>query len=149
MLRTAVFLVAPTTSGTITNGGPVETTRITVEPTATVAPAAGACETMWAAGTVIEDCVVCPAMGSSTSPCPSTAALAAGYSSPITPGTKTVDPDPDDTTRLTAEPSGTVVPATGACEMTTPAGTVAEGAVVTEPRTNPAPLIVTVAADSV
>src|SRR5215831_7256758 len=102
MLRRAVFLVAPTTSGTVTNGGPVETTRFTVEPAATAAPAVGACEMMWAAGTVIEDSVVWPATGSRISPCPSTAALAAASSSPTTLGTKTVEPDPDDTTRLTA-----------------------------------------------
>jgi hypothetical protein len=53
---------------------------------------------------------------------------------------------PVETTRLTAEPELTLVPATGLSLMTLPEATVALLAVVTVPTTSPAPVIDVVAA---
>src|SRR5205823_14946330 len=53
---------------------------------------------------------------------------------------------PDDTTRLTADPAATEVPAVGVCEITLPAGTVDDACVVIVPTTKPAAVIAVVAA---
>src|SRR5436305_1816105 len=52
----------------------------------------------------------------------------------------------DDTTRFTAEPAPTMVPAAGLWLITLPAGTLPLAANVTVPTINPAPVIVAVAA---
>ena len=54
--------------------------------------------------------------------------------------------DPEETTRFTAEPATTDVPAAGLSLITLPEGTVVLGAVVTVPTTNPAALMADVAA---
>src|SRR5271165_4078333 len=66
------------------------------------------------------------------------------------PGSKTTEEaGPEETTRFTAEPVGTPVPAVGVWLITLPEGTVELLAVVTAPTVRPAPVIALDAADFV
>src|SRR5580704_15286573 len=71
--------------------------------------------------------------------------VAAACVSPTTFGTAT-GAGPEETTRFTAEPGATEVPAAGFSLMTLPAATVLLDAVVTVPSTRPAFVIAVVAA---
>src|SRR6188508_3220743 len=103
----AAARVSPTTVGTATCGGPDETTRFTALPTLTCVPAAGFELITEPAGTVALACVV---IVPTVSPAPVIAEDAAACVSPTTVGTATCG-GPDDTTRLTALPTLTCVPA--------------------------------------
>src|SRR6185503_15184593 len=81
----------------------------------------------------------------STSPALVMAVVAAACAKPTTFGTETLG-GPLDTTRLTADPAFTCVPAAGLSLITLPAGTVLLAAVVTTPSTNPALVMAVVAA---
>jgi hypothetical protein len=122
--------------------GPVDTTMFTADPVTTVVPAAGLSLITSPEGTVpLEAVVAAP----TTSPAPVIAVVAAACVSPTTFGTATVG-GPVDTTRFTADPSVTEVPAAGFSLITSPEGTVLLEAVVTVPTTSPAPVIAVVAA---
>ena len=88
-------------------------------------------------GTVEDDAVVTVP---TTSPGPVMAVVAAVCVSPTTFGTATWA-GPVDTTIFTAEPGKTRVPEVGLCDMTDPAGTVEDDAVVTVPTTSPGPVM--------
>jgi len=138
----AAVWVSPTTFGTKTVAGPVETTRFTEEPTATDVPASGASLITLPEGTVLLDPVdTVP----TTRPAPVIDVVAAVWVSPTTFGTKTVA-GPVETVRLTDEPTATDVPANGDSLITLPEGTVLLDAVDTVPTTRPAPVIEVVAA---
>ena len=64
----------------------------------------------------------------STRPAPVIALVAAGWVNPTTFGTDTIT-GPLETTKLTAEPKVTIVPAVGLSEITRPDATVAEAGV--------------------
>jgi hypothetical protein len=134
--------VLPTTFGTDTFAGPLETTKLTAEPAFTLVPATGfSLITLPEATVPLEAVVTVP----TTNPAPVIAVLAALCVSPTTLGTDTFA-GPLDTTKLTAEPTLTVVPATGFSLITLPEATVLLDAVVTVPTTNPAPVIAVPAA---
>jgi hypothetical protein len=90
---------------------------------------------------VLEAVVTVP----TASPAPVIAVVAAACVSPTTFGTNTGG-GPVETTRLTADPEATEVPATGVSLITSPGGTVVLAAVVTVPTVSPAPVIAVVAA---
>ena len=138
----AAACVSPTTFGTDTGAGPVDTTMFTAEPAATLVPATGLWLITSPDGTVLLDAVVTVP---TTNPAPVIAVVAAACVSPTTFGTDT-GAGPVDTTMFTAEPTFTLVPATGLWLITSPDGTVLLDAVVTVPTTNPAPVIAVVAA---
>jgi hypothetical protein len=81
----------------------------------------------------------------STRPAPVIALVAAGWVNPTTFGTDTIT-GPLETTKLTAEPKVTLVPAVGLSEITRPDATVALDCKVTAPTVSPAPVIAVVAA---
>src|SRR5262249_36425019 len=81
-----------------------------------------------------------------TRPAAVIAEVAAACVSRKTFGTTTSEPGPVDTTRFTALPVATCVPAAGDWLITDPLGTVGLAALVTVPRTRPAPVIAVVAA---
>jgi hypothetical protein len=138
----AAACVNPTTFGTLTFDGPVDTTMFTAEPAATLVPATGLSLITSPDATVLLDALVTVP---NTNPAPVIAVVAAACVSPTTFGTVT-DAGPVDTTMFTAEPAATLVPATGLSLITSPDGTVPLGAVVTVPNTKPAPVIAVVAA---
>jgi hypothetical protein len=138
----AVACVSPTTFGTETCAGPVETTIFTEEPTFTLAPAVGlSLITLPEATVLLEAVVTVP----STKPAPVSAVVAAAWVSPTTLGTETFA-GPLETTMFTAEPAFTLLPAVGLSLITFPEATVLLEAVVTVPSTKPAPVIAVVAA---
>jgi hypothetical protein len=82
----AAACVSPTTLGTDTDAGPVETTRATEEPLAALVPAAGvSLMTLPLATAALDACVTVPTV----SPAPVTAVVAAACVSPTTFGTLT------------------------------------------------------------
>src|SRR6185436_19530688 len=111
------------------DGGPVDTTRFTELPAATIVPAAGDRLMTEPDGTVVLDAVVTVP---TTSPAFVIAVVAADCVRLTTPGTLTCSA-PVETVRLTALPDATDVPATGVWLITEPEGTVALEAVVTVP----------------
>jgi hypothetical protein len=132
------------TLGTVTGGGgggaggPLETTRLTEEPGATLAPAAGVEPTMLPAGTLA---LVCCVMLPTASPAAVSAVLAADWVWPMRLGTDTGGGPaggPLETTRLTDEPDATLAPAAGLELTTLPAATVALDCWVMLPTTRPA-----------
>jgi hypothetical protein len=144
MAVVAAACVSPTTFGTDTFAGPLETTRLTAEPALTEVPATGLSLITLPEATLLLDAVVTvPA----TRPAPVMAVVAAACVSPTTLGTVTdVFAGPLETTRLTAEPALTEVPATGLSLITLPEATLLLDAVVTVPATKPAPVRAVVAA---
>jgi hypothetical protein len=112
-------------------GAPEDTTMLTAEPAFTDVPELGLWLSTLPAGTVVLDCVVTVP---STRPAPVIAVVAAACVSPTTLGTDT-GAGPLDTTRFTAEPRFTNVPAAGFSLITLPAATVLLAAVVTVPNT--------------
>jgi hypothetical protein len=138
----AAACVAPTTLGTATLAGPLETTKLTAEPTLTLVPAVGLSLITLPAATVLLDAVVTVP---TTKPAPVIAVVAAACESPTTFGTDTCA-GPLDTTKLTDEPTLTLVPAVGLSLITLPEATVLLDAVVTVPTIKPAPVIEVVAA---
>jgi hypothetical protein len=142
MAVVAAAWVSPTTFGTDTCPGPLETTMFTAEPTLTLVPAVGlSLITLPEATVLLEALVTVP----STKPAPVIAVVAAACVSPTTFGTDTFA-GPLETTRFTADPTLTLVPAVGVSLITFPEATVLLDAVVTVPSTNPAPVMAVVAA---
>ena len=142
MAVVAAAWVSPTTFGTDTCPGPLETTMLTAEPTLTLVPAVGlSLITLPEATVPLEALVTVP----STKPAPVIAVVAAACVSPTTFGTDTFA-GPLETTRFTADPTLTLVPAVGVSLITFPEATVLLDAVVTVPSTNPAPVMAVVAA---
>src|SRR5690348_2718227 len=109
----------PTTLGTCTMTGPLETTSLTASPRCSV-PWSGDCETTCPDGTVS---LLTSGARSTTSPAFVTAADAASNEVPVTVGTS-IGWRPLETTTATLEPRLTEVPGAGSCETTAPAGTV-------------------------
>ena len=142
MAEVATACVSPMTFGTDTCAGPLEITRFTAEPTFTLVPAAGFSLITSPEGTVLLDAIVTVP---STKPAPVTAVVAAACVSPTTFGTNTFA-GPLETTKFTAEPILTLVPATGLSLMTLPAATVLLDCWVIVPTTKPALVIAEVAA---
>src|SRR2546430_1065219 len=126
MALVAAASVSPTTFGTATGvggGAPLETTRLTAEPFATLVPAAGLSLITLPEATVVLDCIVTvPAVR----PALVRALVAAACVWPTTFGTATGvgGGAPLETTRLTAEPFATLVPAAGLSLITLPEATV-------------------------
>ena len=128
--------------GTDTGAGPLEMTRFTAEPGATLAPPAGLWLITLPAGTVaLLACVTMP----TARPAPVIAVVAAACVRLTTLGTLT-GAGPVEMTRFTAEPGATLAPAPGFWLITLPAATVALLACVTVPTVRPAPVIAVVAA---
>jgi hypothetical protein len=142
MAVVAAAWASPTTLGTATCAGPVETTRLTAEPELTLVPALGlSLITLPDATVALLAVVTVP----TTSPAPVMDVVAAAWVTPTTLGTA-ICAAPVETTRLTVEPELTLVPALGLSLMTLPDATVALLAMVTVPTTSPAPVMDVVAA---
>src|SRR5437588_5782155 len=126
MALVAAACVWPTTFGTATGvgaGAPLETTRLTAEPFATLVPAAGLSLITLPEATVVLDCIVTvPAVR----PALVRALVAAACVWPTTFGTATGvgGGAPHATTRLTGEAVATLVPAAGLSGVTRSEGTV-------------------------
>jgi hypothetical protein len=138
----ATACVAPTTFGTSTFAAPLDTTKLTAEPDATLVPGAGLSEITIPEAIVALDCVVTVL---TARPAPVIALIAAACVAPTTFGTDTFA-EPLETIKLTAEPEVTLVPATGLSEITSPEATVVFDCVVTAPRLSPTPVIAVAAA---
>src|SRR5262245_6232463 len=115
----AAACVRPTTFGTVTGGGPLETVRLTAVPGLTWVAAAGSCVMTLPAGTVaLVTFVTVP----STSPASTiwltavAGVFASPTSSPVTVGTVV----PSEIVRVTWPPAGSVVPAFGVVAATRP-----------------------------
>ncbi len=134
----AAAWVMPTTSGTATGSGPLETTMSTADPGATSAAAAGFWLMTCPAGTVpLKASVAVP----TARPAPVSAASAAACVRPTTSGTAIwTGSGPLETVRFTAKPGMASVAASGFWLMTCPAGTVSLKASVTVPTARPAPV---------
>ena len=115
---------------------------MTEEPEFTLVPALGLSLMTSPDGTVELLAVVTVP---TTSPAPVMAVEAAAWVSPTTLGAA-ICAVPVETTRLTAEPGFTLVPALGLSLMTLPEGTVELLALVIVPTTSPAPVMAVVAA---
>jgi hypothetical protein len=122
--------------------GPFEISKLTAVPEVTLVPPGGLSEITKPDATVALDCVV---TAPTVRPAPVIALVAAACVAPTTFGTDTLA-DPLETTRFTADPEVTEVPAAGLSEITRPEASVALDCVVTAPRLSPAPVIVPVAA---
>src|SRR5438477_2508391 len=116
----AASSVSPTTFGTTVGAAPEETTRLTAEPFATDVPGTGVSLMTWPAGTVELAALLMAPTVRFTASMP---ARAAACARPTTSGTRT-GAGPEDTTRFTADPVATDVPAAGVSLITWPAGTV-------------------------
>src|SRR4029077_10769580 len=139
----AAACVRPVTLGTATCGGPDDTTSVTTLPALTRVPATGDWLITEPAGTVVLGAVELPSP--SDRPAPASALVAAASVSPTTLGTVTCG-IPVDTTRATALPTFTCVPATGVWLITDPDGTVVLEAVLIVPTVRFAPVMADVAA---
>src|ERR1700719_2046033 len=138
----AADCVNPTTLGTGTCAGPVDTTRFTAVPGFSSVPANGLSLITFPAATVPLDCgVTVPTV----SPAAVIALVAAACVNPTTLGTATCA-GPVDTTRFTAVPKFSSVPANGLSLITCPAATVPLDCGVTVPTVSPAAVIALVAA---
>src|ERR1700739_3410823 len=135
----AAACVLPTTFGTATCGGPLETTRLTEDPLLTCIPDVGLWLITVPEATVVLDAVVTVP---NVRPAEVIAVVAAACVEPTTFGTDT----PLETTSATALPPFTDVPAVGLSLITLPTATVVLAAVVTVPSVRPAEVIVVVAA---
>src|SRR5262249_2951514 len=141
----AVACVWPTTFGTVTGGGPLETTRPTDDPTSTDVPAAMLWLMTMPDGTVV---LLWNVIGAPTKP----ASLRALSASPWVPMLPSGAPTtagtivPSEITRSTGEFGGSVVPARGLDAITRPIGIVGLFAVVTTPTRRPAVTMAVVAA---
>src|SRR4051794_19316884 len=142
MAALAAACVCPTTFGTATCGKPDEMTSATALPVVTCVPAAGDSLITEPAGTVVLDAVVTAPTVRFT---PVIAVVAAACVWPTTFGTATCG-RPDETTRATALPVVTCVPAAGGERIPEPVGTVVLDAVVTAPTVRFTPVIAVVAA---
>jgi hypothetical protein len=142
MAVVAADWVSPATLGTATCAGPAETTRLTADPEFTLVPALGL-SLMTIPDATVE--LLAEVTVPTTSPAPVMAVVAADWVSPATLGTATCA-GPVETTKLTAEPEFTLVPALGLSLMTIPDATVELLAVVSVPTTSPAPVMAVVAA---
>ena len=134
----AAAWVSPTTFGTDT--APLEITRFTAEPDSTLLPAVGVWLMTSPDGTVVLDWLETVP---TTSPALFSRVVAYAWVMPTTFGTDTL---PLETTRFTAEPASTAVPADGLSLMTLPEGTVVLDCVVTVPTVSPAAVIALLAA---
>src|SRR5689334_11213568 len=110
-------------------------------PAVTDVPAGGDCASTVPIGTVAEGSRTM----ATTRPAARIAATAAPSVAPTNAATMTGGAGPVEITSATALPGATSVPADGACEITLPAATVADGCDVTTPTTSPAPVIADVA----
>src|SRR6185312_10032732 len=138
----AAVCVTPTTFGTATWAGPLETVRLTALPGVTRVPPPGFWLMTDPAGTVALAAV---AIVPTVRPADVIAELAAVCVRPTTAGTET-GAGPDETISATELPGAACEPASGLCVMTEPAGTVALVEFVTDPRASPAPVMADVAA---
>ena len=120
MAAVAAACVSPTRLGTATCPGPEETTSLTADPAFTSVPAAGLSLITLPEGAVLLGCVVTVP---NTKPALVIAAVAAACVSPTTLGTATCA-GPEETTRLTADPAFTSIPAAGLSLITLPEATV-------------------------
>src|SRR5689334_4744720 len=141
----AAAWVRPTTLGTVTGGRPLETTRLTAEPTSTVAAAAGSWLMTTPTGTVLLLCCVItpatrPASEMRFSAVPRVVLRPSGRS--VTVGTIV----PSEITRSTGEFAGRSVPSSGLAAATVPILNTVLLAVVTVPTRRPAWRINVVAA---
>src|SRR5438067_1673408 len=148
MALVADACVSPTTFGTATGvgaGAPLETTRLTAEPFATLVPAAGLWLITLPEATVVLDCCV---TAPTVRPALVMALVAAACVWPTTFGTATGGGGvaPHETTRLTAEALVTLVPAAGLSLITLPEATVLLDCCVTAPTVRPALVMALVAA---
>src|SRR6185503_7215214 len=143
-----VTMSLPSTNTTVSTltpdaGAPDEMTSATALPEAACEPPSGDWLMTRPAGTVeLAAVLIVPTVR----PAPVIALDAAVWLRPATFGTVTGGCGPDETTRPTALPAVTCVPASGVWLMTVPAGTVALDVVVTPPTTRPAAVIAAVAA---
>src|SRR6059058_4425286 len=137
MALAAAACVWPTTFGTAICAGPLETTRLTGEPLATFVPAGGLSLMTLPEATVLLDCIVTAPL---VRPALVMALAAAACVWPTTFGTATCPTGlgPVETTRLTAEPFATLVPAAGLSLITLPDSTVVLDCIVTVPAVRPA-----------
>jgi hypothetical protein len=138
----AAACVLPTTFGTATCGGPLETTRLTEDPLLTCVPAVGLWLITLPEATVVLDAVVTVP---NVRPAEVIAVVAAACVLPTTFGTATCG-GPLETTRLTEDPLLTCIPDVGLWLITVPEATVVLDAVVTVPNVRPAEVIAVVAA---
>jgi hypothetical protein len=138
----AAACVDPSTFGTRTCAGPLDTTRFTADPALTNVPATGLTLITLPEGTVLLDIIVTIP---TNRPAPVIAVVAAACVNPTTFGTDTCA-GPVETTKLTAVARLAPVPATGLSLMTSPAGTVPLAAIDTVPNTKPTFVIAVVAA---
>src|SRR5262245_26084726 len=115
----AAACVCPTTFGTVTGGGPLETTRFTNVPGLTCAAAAGSWAMTIPAGTVV---LVWKVIVPSTSPASTIwlTAVPAVFASPTNRPVRTGTAVPSEITRVTWPPAGSVVPAFGFVAATRP-----------------------------
>jgi len=121
---------------------PVETTRLTAEPLATLVPAGGLSLITLPEATVLLDCGVTVPM---VRPAPVVALVAAACVWPTTFGTASCA-GPAETTRLTAEPLANLVPAGGLWLITLPEATALLDCSATAPVVSPAPVMALAAA---
>src|SRR5258708_5297035 len=137
----AAVWVVPTTLGTATGAGPVETTRSTVEPWKSIVPPAGLWLITDPDGTVASNVgFTVP----SNNPALMMGVVGAICGAWPTWG-RTTAAGPIETTRSIAVVGATCAPALGFWLMTDPDGTLPLDAVLTVPTVNPAPVSVLVA----
>jgi hypothetical protein len=120
-----------------TLAGPVETTKLTAEPDATLVPAIGLSLITLPEGTVG---LLALLIEPTVRPVPVIALAAAACVKPTTLGTDT-GAGPELTVRFTAEPLATLVPAIGLSLITLPEGTVGLLAALIAPTLRPAPVM--------
>src|SRR6188474_1348100 len=111
----SVMLVSTATAG------PDDTTKVIGVPGGTEEPMAGTVRITEPKGTVLLASIT---VGPTTKPAATIAACASASVRPLTSGIST-GVGPNDTTRSTDDPGGTIVPSTGADRITCPAGTLA------------------------
>src|ERR1051326_7200257 len=137
--------VCPTTFGTVTGGGPLETTRFIAVPTSTVSPSSGSWLITMPAGTVVLVCCVIvpttsPFSGMMLSAVPGVTELPSG--TPTSTGVIV----PSEIVRSTGEFAGSEVPSSGFTNITVPMWNCVLLALVTVPTRRPAWRIAVVAA---
>src|SRR5207237_3987394 len=142
LARAAAACTWSATVGRAGGAGPLETTRLTAEPLATIVPAVGLSLMTLPEAAVLLDCIVTVP---TVRPAPVMALVAAACIWPTTFVTATCA-GPLEATRLTAEPLATFVPAVGLSLITLPEATVLLDCCVTAPTVRPAPVMALVAA---
>src|SRR5438067_4028180 len=144
----AAACVCPTTFGTDTGGGPLDTTRFTAVPTSTVSPLTGLWLITTPAGTVV---LLCCVIVPTTSPFSRMMLIAvfAVFASPSGTPTTIGVIVPSEIVRSTGELAGSTVPSSGFTNITVPMWNSVLLAEPTVPTVSPAFRIAVVAAASV